>query len=69
MNNPLRLVLFFLVFGTMIFGQKDEPPKNRPKDLDPTISIEQTLVKRIHYGLAQKRMLRLEQSSHDDRNR
>ncbi len=67
MNNPLRLVLFFLVFGTMIFGHKDEPPKNKPKDLDSAIYIEQTLVKRIHYGLVQKRMLRLEQSSHDDR--
>lgn len=69
MNNPLRLVWFFLVLGTMIFGHNDEPPKNRPKSHDPAISLDRTLVKRIHYGLAQKRMLRLEQSSHDDRNR
>lgn len=68
MNNLMRSLMAMLFLGGLFFYHTDEPYTSRPKILESSIVVDQAPKKMIHFGIAQKQMQRLNQSSSDDRN-
>ncbi len=61
-------MLLSLVTGAILFCYNDESPNGTWKTYKNVTLPDQTFTQEVHFGLAQKRMLRLKLSANDDRN-